>query len=252
MLNLQLELTMERWKELQLIQLSKTTEMENAYRIALSFAKNIGYKFFAFSTSCLTENEGLHTVRFNNYPKNWNIEYEKKEFRSNDPVVAHCNQSTLPVLWSEELFNRTPWLWHALGRQGLQHGWSQAVHDDESGLCSILSLARSHCPVSSWELYENLGFSVFIGNHLHKLMVQAMPKAAKKSPAAHLTPREVDVLKLAADGKTAYESAKILNLSARTINFHVQESIRKLGVNNKISAVIAAVKAGYLTSNAMR
>ncbi|MNY49746.1 HTH-type quorum sensing-dependent transcriptional regulator VjbR [compost metagenome] len=67
-----------------------------------------------------------------------------------------------------------------------------------------------------------------------------------------LTPREVDVLKLAADGKTAYESARILNLSARTVNFHVQESIRKLGVNNKISAVITAAKAGYLNRNAMR
>jgi LuxR family transcriptional regulator len=93
---------------------------------------------------------------------------------------------------------------------------------------------------------------VFIGNHLHQLMLQTMPKLAQKTSTVHLTPREVDVLKLAADGKTAYESARILNLSARTINFHVQEAIRKLGVNNKVSAVIAAVKAGYMNSTAMR
>lgn len=243
---------MERWKELQLIQLANTTEMEGAYRVALSFAKNIGYKFCAFSTSCLPVGEYLHPVQINNYPKSWNIEYEKNKFDLIDPVIAHCNQSTLPILWSEELFNETPWLWDALGHQGLRHGWSQAVHDEEGGLNSILSLARSHCPISAWELYENLGFSVFIGNHLHKLMVQAMPKSTSKPSTANLTPREVDVLKLAADGKTADESARILNLSARTIHFHVQEAIRKLGVNNKISAVIAAVKAGYLTSNALR
>jgi LuxR family transcriptional regulator len=247
-----MELMMERWKELQLIQLANTTQMESAYRVALSFAKNIGYKFCAFSTNCLPGGEDSHPVQFNNYPKNWNIEYEKNKLDLIDPVIAHCNQSVLPILWSKELFNETPWLWDALEQQGLRHGWSQAIHDEESGLCSILSLARSHCPVSSWELYENLGFSVFIGNHLHKLMVQTLPKAAKKPSTAHLTPREVDVLKLAADGKTAYESARILNLSARTINFHVQEAIRKLGVNNKISAVIVAVKAGYLTSDAMR
>ncbi|WP_338583195.1 autoinducer binding domain-containing protein [Pseudomonas sp. MAG733B] len=243
---------MERWKELQLIQLSSTTEIESAYRISLSFAKNIGFKFFAFSTSCPTKNESFHTVRFNNYPKDWNAEYERKKLCAIDPVVAHCNQSMLPVLWSEELFSNTPWLWDELEQQGLQHGWSQAVHDEESGLCSILSLARTHCPVSAWELYENLGFSVFIGRHLHKLIAQTMPKAPEHPSTPHLTPREIDVLKLAADGKTAYESARILNLSARTINFHVQEAIRKLGVNNKISAVIAAVKAGYLTSNALR
>ncbi|WP_419708476.1 helix-turn-helix transcriptional regulator [Pseudomonas sp. NFX224] len=243
---------MERWKELQLIQLSSTTEIESAYRISLSFAKNIGFKFFAFSTSCPTKNEHFHTVRFNNYPKDWNAEYERKKLCAIDPVVAHCNQSMLPVLWSEELFSNTPWIWDALEEQGLQHGWSQAVHDEDSGLCSILSLARTHCPISAWELYENLGFSVFIGRHLHKLIAQTMPKAPANPSTPHLTPREIDVLKLAADGKTAYESARILNLSARTINFHVQEAIRKLGVNNKISAVIAAVKAGYFTSNAMR
>lgn len=242
---------MERWKESQLKQLSSATELEIAYEIALRFAKNIGFKFFAFSTSCPKKNEHFHTVRFNNYPKDWNIEYEKKKFGTNDPVVAHCNRSMLPILWSEELFRNVPWIWETLEQQGLQHGWSQAVHDEESGFCSILSLARSHCPVSAWELYENLGFSVFIGRHLHKLVVQTLPKEPAKSSMPHLSPREIDVLKLAAAGKTAYESARILNLSARTVNFHIQATIQKLGVNNKVSAVIAAVKAGYLNSNAM-
>lgn len=241
---------MESWKESQLKQLSSTTELEIAYEIALRFARNIGFKFFAFSTSCPTKIN--HSVQFNNYPKDWNSEYEKKRFATNDPIVAHCNQSMFPILWSEELFCNAPWIWETLEQQGLQHGWSQAIHDEGSGLRSILSLARSHCPVSAWELYENLGFSVFIGRHLHKLVLQTLPMEPAQSSMPQLSSREVDVLKLAASGKTAYESARILNLSARTINFHVQESIRKLGVNNKVSAVIAAAKAGYLNSNAMR
>jgi LuxR family transcriptional regulator len=247
-----MEPKMERWKELQLIQLASTTEIESAYRISLSFAKNIGYKFFAFSTSYPTKDEHFQVARFNNYPTDWNAEYEKNKLFKSDPVVAHCNQSMLPILWTEELFSHTPWLWDSLKQQGLQHGWSQAVHHEGSGLCSILSLARSHCPISAWELYENLGFSVFIGHHLHKLIAQTLPTASVKPASQHLSPRELDVLKLAADGKTAYESARILNLSPRTVNFHVQEVIRKFGVNNKISAVIAAVKAGYLKSDALR
>ena len=45
---------MERWKESQLSQLSCTTEIDTAYQIALGFAKNIGFKFFAFSTTYKT------------------------------------------------------------------------------------------------------------------------------------------------------------------------------------------------------
>ncbi|WP_077046016.1 LuxR family transcriptional regulator [Pseudomonas sp. KK4] len=243
---------MERWKESQLEQISSTTDLGNAFQTSLGFVKNIGFKFFAFSTTCPTKTEHFHKPLFNNYPVAWSREYEKKKLVAADPVVAHCNQSTLPVLWSEDLFCNTPWIWNALEREGIQHGWSQAVHDEESGLCSILSLARSHCPISAWELYENLGFTTFIAHHLHDLVARTLPQEAKKVCATNLSDREVDVLNLAATGKTAYESARILNLSARTVNFHVQEAIRKLGVNNKVSAVIAAAKAGYLNSDAMR
>lgn len=243
---------MERWKESQLNQLSRATELETAYRIALDFAKNIGFKFFAISTTYPTETGHFNTVQLNNYPTDWNIEYEHNNFSAIDPVVAHCNHSRLPVLWSEELFSKTPWLWDALEKQGLQHGWSQSVHDEDSGVCSILSLARSHCPITAFELYASLGFSVFIGRHLHALITQTLPRKSTKPPALHLSPREIDVLKLAADGKTANESARILNLSARTINFHVQSAILKLGVNNKISAVIAATKDGFLNSSLTR
>ncbi|MHC8385375.1 helix-turn-helix transcriptional regulator [Pseudomonas sp. LB3P14] len=243
---------MERWKESQLNQLSCATEIDTAFGISLGFAKNIGFKFFSFSTTYQTKADHFNTVQLNNYPTDWNIEYEQKNFAAIDPAVAHCNHSRLPVLWSEELFSKTPRLWDALEQQGLQHGCSQSFHDEESDLCSILSLARSHCPITAYELYENLGFLVFIGCHLHTLIVQTLPKKAAKPSAPHLSPREIDVLKLAAVGKTAYESARILNLSARTVNFHVQSAILKLGVNNKISAVIAATKEGFLNRSAIR
>lgn len=240
---------MERWIESQLTQLSSTTDIENAYRIALGFAKNIGFKFIAFSTTYKTEDDQSNTIRHNNYPAEWNSEYEQKNLRSVDPVVALCNQSVMPILWSEQLYSKAPALWQALEAQGLQHGWSQSLHDEERGLCSILSLARTHCPITAWELYENLGFSVFMCRHLHALVAQSLPKP--KAPP-RLSAREIAVLELAATGKTAEQSARILNLSPRTVHFHTQSCIEKLGVCNKISAIIAAIKAGYISSASIR
>lgn len=236
---------MERWKESQLNQFSRTTELDTAYRIALGFAKNIGFKFLAFSTTYATGKNQSNTVRWNNYPNEWNTEYEQQNLRTVDPVVAHCNQSMFPILWTEQLYAKLPLLWEALETQGLQHGWSQSVHDPEGGMCSILSLARSHCAISALELYENLGFSIFLGRHLHELVAQSLPKHSMKPAARRLTPREVDVLKLAAAGKTAEASARILNLSPRTIHFHSQSAMEKLGADTKIGAIVAAIGAGY-------
>ncbi|MFK3974467.1 helix-turn-helix transcriptional regulator [Pseudomonas sp. NPDC087358] len=59
-----------------------------------------------------------------------------------------------------------------------------------------------------------------------------------------LTSREVEVLKWSAEGKTAAEVAMILDLKSRTVNFHIGSAIRKIGVNNKTSAVVQAALQG--------
>lgn len=167
---------MEIWKESQLTQLSYAKEMDTAYQISLNFVKNLGFKFCAFSITSNTRGNDNTTLNRNNFPHAWNTEYEQNQFSAIDPVIAHCNHSMLPILWSEDVFSKTPWLWQSLQQQGLQHGWSQSFHDEESGLCSMLSLARSHCPITAYELYENLGFTVFIGRHLHALAANTLPK----------------------------------------------------------------------------
>jgi len=116
---------MERWKESQLRQISSATELDTAYQVALRFAKNIGYKFFEFSVTYKASSAKDNTLKLNNYPKSWNTEYEQKKFSDIDPIVAHCHQTMLPVLWSEELFSKVPSMWEALWLQGIQHGWSQ-------------------------------------------------------------------------------------------------------------------------------
>ncbi|KAF2389987.1 autoinducer binding domain-containing protein [Pseudomonas frederiksbergensis] len=237
---------MEMWMESQLTQLSHANEIDIAYQISLNFIKNLGYKFCAFSITSKTIGTQDHTFNRNNFPPGWNTQYKENKFSAIDPIVAHCNQSMLPVMWTEEVFSKTPWMWQALQQEGLQHGWSQSIHDQESGLCSILSLARSHCPISAYELYENLGFTVFISRHLHNLAAKTLPKSAPKPVAPHLSPREVEVLKLSADGKTAYEISIILSLSERTVNFHVHRAIEKLGVCNKTAAVTKAVRHGVI------
>jgi DNA-binding CsgD family transcriptional regulator len=242
---------MEQWKEYQLKQLTLTTDIRTAYELSLAFINSIGFKFCAFSTSYLESKASAQLTGFDNYPTSWNCRCDKERTDECDPIVAYCNHTMLPIVWTEELFSRSPWIWDALEYHGLQHGWSQSFIDEENGLCSTLSLARPHCPITAFELYENVGFSMLIGRHLHSLVTQTCPRQSKPS-LPHLSDREIEVLRLAAAGKTAGETAQILNVTARTVNFHVQAAMAKLGVNNKISAVIAAITAGFLAPSAVR
>ncbi|AIO26872.1 TPA: LuxR C-terminal-related transcriptional regulator [Burkholderia cepacia] len=64
--------------------------------------------------------------------------------------------------------------------------------------------------------------------------------------AVALSTRECEVLKWAAEGKTAYEIGMILGLTERTINFHISRSIAKLDASNKTNAVVKAVLMGLI------
>ena len=54
---------------------------------------------------------------------------------------------------------------------------------------------------------------------------------------AHLTSRELQCLELAAKGKSAWESAKLIGIAERTVTFHIENAKRKLGVRTKLQAI---------------
>lgn len=63
---------------------------------------------------------------------------------------------------------------------------------------------------------------------------------------AGLTGREREVLLWAAHGKTAWETAVILGLSRRTVEFHLARCRDKLGVSGKAQLVARAVAEGLV------
>ncbi|MDI6715402.1 MAG: response regulator transcription factor [Actinomycetota bacterium] len=61
-----------------------------------------------------------------------------------------------------------------------------------------------------------------------------------------LTEREVEVLKLAARGKSNKEIADDLSLSVRTVEAHLGHIFSKLDVSSRTEAVILAIKKGWV------
>jgi DNA-binding NarL/FixJ family response regulator len=72
--------------------------------------------------------------------------------------------------------------------------------------------------------------------------------ADRESPAGLLSDREIEVLRLVADGLDTREVALRLDLSVHTVRNHLQSCIRKLGVHSKTQAVAAAIRRGIIPS----
>jgi DNA-binding NarL/FixJ family response regulator len=80
-------------------------------------------------------------------------------------------------------------------------------------------------------------------------LTQPLPtqdRRAATPPVEDLTPRELEVLGLLAQGKTNPVIAEELVISRATVKVHVERIIRKLGVSDRTQAVVRAIDLGLV------
>jgi DNA-binding CsgD family transcriptional regulator len=67
----------------------------------------------------------------------------------------------------------------------------------------------------------------------------------------NLTEREKECLLWAAEGKTGWEIANIIRISERTVTFHLQNAVQKLGVVNRQQAISRALSLRLIEPQAI-
>ena len=74
----------------------------------------------------------------------------------------------------------------------------------------------------------------------------ARQPAPPASPRSSLTPRELEILRLIAEGRENAEIAEILVISPATAKNHVAHVLDKLGMQNRVQAAVYAVRSGLV------
>jgi DNA-binding NarL/FixJ family response regulator len=121
------------------------------------------------------------------------------------------------------------------------------VHSDQ--LEPYLSAARSRLGEAEWVEARAVGESM----QWEQAIAYALSAEEASAPAsaeypAGLTAREVEVLKLVAEGMTNAQIAQQLYLSPRTVHRHLNRIYQKLGTNSRASAARFATEHGLLAS----
>lgn len=236
---------MVNWRNTRLPKLEGENEITSVFEMVINKTYELGFQYCSFKMSSQQPQNQTQPIDMNNYPNEWSSLYNQAHFFEVDPVVQHCKSSVLPIVWEENTFKDAPSLWSLANTLGVNVGWTQAVHDFQ-GVFSMLTLARREGRVSPEELYEKAGHVLWLCHAMHAVVVQKYAETSDARPASKLTPREREILMWSGKGKTAADIAAILCLSERTVGFHICSCFKKLGVNNKIAAVLSAARSGII------
>lgn len=212
------------------------------------FAQSLGFEHFIYGAYFpLVEN----IVILNGFPDPWREHYDSAGYMYSDPTVKHCSVNTSAIEWSQ--------LAVAKGRRGtaerevmgeamvygLRQGVSLPVHGPgaEWGMMSLSSPER----YSATMVQDTRFHTQFIAQAAHEALKRVVNGDGTAARESQLTARECECLQWTANGKTAWEISKILNLSESTVTFHLKNAINKMEVTNRPQAVAKAVAQSRIT-----
>ncbi|GAA5787494.1 autoinducer binding domain-containing protein [Chitiniphilus shinanonensis] len=208
-------------------------------------ARQLGFEFCAYGLQLPYPLSSPRIVWLNNYPPAWREHYLAQGYLGLDPTIAHGRRSQRPLLWDDAVFAATPRLWHEARAAGLRVGWAQSSLDAR-GVGGMLTVARSAEPLGALELAAREHRLKWLASLAHLTLSRVVGDRLRLETTEALTPRECEILKWTADGKSALEISHILSLSKTTIDFHIRNAIVKLQTANKTAAVVRAAMLGML------
>ena len=231
--------------------LSSVDSVEEIHDICSKFCHFSEFEHFIYGARMPTSLTQPSFIYVSGYPEKWREHYLENNYLCIDPVVAHCARSSLPLNWSEvaplEKKDKVVRAFMAEVRaHDLKSGISFPVHT-ACGESAMFSLASSDDHKQARARIDAMSpNAVLFTAHLHEAVRKVFTKAPLSVSQIKLTDREKQCLLWAAEGKTTWETARILNISERTVIFHVQNAAEKLNVVNRQQAIARAISTGLI------
>lgn len=189
-------------------------------------------------------------VMTTSFPYQWQARYNERSYHRIDPVFLHCRDSQIPALWCEtrqrvRLSDEQSRLFREAHDMGLIDGFAIPIHCPK-GEFAVIGLASEQQPREFRRLVERHRHTAHLmAMHFHEAVQQVVDREEPQDCV--LTEREMECLRWTAQGKSSWDIARILDLSERTVNFHMGNAMRKLDVSNRTHAVAKSIAEGLIS-----
>ncbi len=180
------------------------------------------------------------------YPLRWQQRYAEQGYIALDPTISYCQQHTTPLIWRDSLYKGpSTELLEEARSAGLAHGLSVGVHGVDATK-SMISVARDRPFDGVAEQQGMVEATTVLAACAHVAAQRLIVPGLLKAQTRQLTPRERACLGFVMQGKSSSVISDLLRIAEPTVEFHVKNAMRKLGVATRLQAVAKAVALGLL------
>jgi DNA-binding CsgD family transcriptional regulator len=178
------------------------------------------------------------------FPVGWLDHYAQSQFHLIDPIITE-NFSRFGLQYWGDTYQKAPpprtFLSEAESA-GLGKGFSYGLQSDSRTGGSLFSFSGPRLPPHprTTVILER------VLPHLHRVLGQLDAGEPSGILAIPLSGRELEVLKWISVGKSSWDTGMILQISERTVNFHIKNLLLKLDAVNRPQAVAKALRLGLL------
>lgn len=176
------------------------------------------------------------------FPQHWLEYYFAQGYDRIDPILKAATVSFLPFRWSDFPATTTSRkLMEEAAEAGLRQGVIIPIHGPAGDLFCVSAATDQPDEVSGVPLSLLRLFAVQYQSAL--LALQPEPPTVD---VPRLSRREIECLSYCAIGKTSWEVGQILDISEKTVDFHLGNAMAKLGATTRILAVVKAIRLGII------
>ncbi|TPI13117.1 LuxR family transcriptional regulator [Mesorhizobium sp. B4-1-3] len=182
------------------------------------------------------------TSLISTYPCPWTTHYLRSAYEKLDPVIVLARSRQDPFSWHADGGDlgwsaRQQELMEEARQFGIHCGFTIPIHDHRGHFAALTFASDETRPLflRTIERYERVLQLIAIFFHIHAR--QFLTDTGVVDGVA-LSRREVECLKWAARGKSAWDIGHILGISQRTAAFHLDNAKKKLGVRTITQAAV--------------
>jgi DNA-binding CsgD family transcriptional regulator len=181
------------------------------------------------------------------FPDPWRRRYGREIDWMNDPVHALAAQRAGPVRWARAFAAaRTPAERAAVDSvraQGFRDGVTTPVHGPQGCVALFMIAAPRRLDLAPDDEEALSVVAITLYQRARRLAAAAL-FIPPDTPS--LTARERDCLSWVLEGKTNWEIGVLTGVTARTVQFHLGNAARKMGVVNRTQAAVQALMRGEI------